>query len=79
MKRIIILALLLFPILVYAADASVDPTGPTFSYIEAATGRITTNLQADGENIAKHLGNLGSHVAQEKTATHVSINTNPHE
>jgi hypothetical protein len=30
----------------------------------------------DGNGM-KHLGDLGNHLAQEKTATHVSINTNP--
>lgn len=32
-----------------------------------------------GENMQKHLNTLGQHTAQEKAATHVSINTNAHD
>jgi type IV secretion system protein TrbL len=32
-----------------------------------------------GENLKKHLGSVSQHAANEKAATHVSVNTHPHD
>ena len=47
-------------------------------------GRLADALSAPkkpthGENLKKHLGTLGQHTANEKAATHVSVNTHPHD